>query len=597
MAYRSYLMVCAGTGCVANQSIKLKEKLVDEIRKKGLQDEVAVVTTGCNGFCAVGPLMVVQPDGIFYQLLKEGDIPHLVEEHFIKGRPVKQLMYTPVNANVPIPKMAQIPFFADQVPVVLRNRGIINPESIEEYIARGGYEALAKVLTSMAPMDVINEIKASGLRGRGGGGFPTGIKWEACRNMPGDVRYIVCNADEGDPGAFMDRSVLEGDPHSVLEGMIIGAYAIGASFGYIYCRAEYPLAVKRLNIAIQQARDKGYLGLDILGIEGFNFDIVVKEGAGAFVCGEETALIASIEGERGMPRKRPPFPAVSGLWKRPTNINNVETFANIPWIIINGAAAYAKYGTEKSKGTKVFALTGKIKNGGLVEVPMGITIKDIIYKLGGGIIDDKKFKAVQLGGPSGGCIPEYLSHTIVDYDSVNATGAIMGSGGMVVMDETTCMVDIARFFLDFTQKESCGKCTFCRIGTKRMLEILTRITEGEGREGDIEKLEELSYQIKDGSLCGLGQTAPNPVLTTLKYFRDEYEAHIRDKKCPALNCKKLLTYEIIPDKCTGCMVCKKGCPTKAIEGERKQIHIIHQNLCIKCGDCFAKCKFDSIKIF
>jgi NADH-quinone oxidoreductase subunit F len=394
----------------------------------------------------------------------------------------------------------------------------------------------------------------------------------------------------------MDRSVLEGDPHSVLEGMIIGAYAIGASFGYIYCRAEYPLAVKRLNIAISQARDKGYLGNDILGIEGFNFDIAVKEGAGAFVCGEETALIASIEGERGMPRKRPPFPAVSGLWKKPTNINNVETYSNIPWIIINGAVEYAKYGTEKSKGTKVFALTGKIKNGGLVEVPMGITIKDIIYKLGGGIIDDKKFKAVQMGGPSGGCIPEYLSHTIVDYDSVNATGAIMGSGGMVVMDETTCMVDIARYFLDFTRKESCGKCTFCRIGTKRMLEILTRITEGEGVEGDMEKLEELAYQIKDGSLCGLGQSAPNPVLTTIKYFRDEYEAHIKHKKCPALNCKKLLTYEIIPDKCTGCMVCARGCPSKAIEGEKKKVHYIFQDRCIQCGDCYTKCKFDAISV-
>ena len=395
----------------------------------------------------------------------------------------------------------------------------------------------------------------------------------------------------------MDRSVLEGDPHSVLEGMIIGAYAIGASDGVIYCRAEYPLAIKRLNIAIDQARERGYLGKDILGIEGFDFDIYIKEGAGAFVCGEETALIASVEGERGMPRKRPPFPAVSGLWKKPTNINNVETYANIPWIITNGAEAYAKYGTEKSKGTKVFALTGKIKNGGLVEVPMGITIKDIIYKLGGGIIDDKKFKAVQLGGPSGGCIPEYLSHTIVDYDSVNATGAIMGSGGMVVMDETTCMVDIARFFLEFTCKESCGKCTFCRVGTKRMLEILTRITEGEGKNGDIEKLEELAYQIKDASLCGLGQTAPNPVLTTIKYFRDEYEAHIRDKKCPAVYCKNLLTYEIIPEKCTGCMVCKRGCPTQAITGEKKQVHFIHQDKCIQCGDCYTKCKFDSILVF
>jgi NADH-quinone oxidoreductase subunit F len=407
---------------------------------------------------------------------------------------------------------------------------------------------------------------------------------------------MICNADEGDPGAFMDRSILEGDPHSVLEGMMICGFAIGASEGYIYCRAEYPLAIKRLNIAIKQAREKGYLGKNIFGIPNFDFDLQIKEGAGAFVCGEETALIASIEGERGMPRRRPPFPAESGLWKSPTNINNVETFANVPWIVYHGGDKYAQYGTEKSKGTKVFALTGKIKHGGLVEVPMGITIKDIIYKLGGGIANDKKFKAVQLGGPSGGCIPEYLSDTIVDYDSVNATGAIMGSGGMVVMDETTCVVDVARFFLDFTQKESCGKCTFCRIGTKRMLEILTRITEGDGREGDIEMLEELAVTIKDSSLCGLGQTAPNPVLTTLKYFRDEYEAHIRDKKCPALSCKKLLTYEVVADNCTGCMACSKGCPVDAIDGGKKEIHFIKQDICIKCGVCYTKCKFKAIKL-
>ncbi|HSG68478.1 MAG TPA: NADH-ubiquinone oxidoreductase-F iron-sulfur binding region domain-containing protein, partial [Bacteroidales bacterium] len=411
-----------------------------------------------------------------------------------------------------------------------------------------------------------------------------------------DEKYIICNADEGDPGAFMDRSVLEGDPHSVLEGMIIGAYAIEATGGVIYCRAEYPLAIKRLEIAIRQAREKGYLGKNILGIDGFNFDIYIKEGAGAFVCGEETALIASVEGQRGMPRKRPPFPAASGLWKKPTNINNVETFANIPWIILNGASEYAKYGTEKSKGTKVFALAGKIKRSGLVEVPMGMSIKDVIFKLGGGIQDDKEFKAVQMGGPSGGCIPSHLSDTIVDYDSVNATGAIMGSGGMVVMDETTCMIDVARFFLDFTQKESCGKCTFCRIGTKRMLEILTRITEGKGEEGDIERLEELSYQIKDNSLCGLGQTAPNPVLTTIKYFRDEYEAHIRDKKCPSRVCTNLLTYTVDETNCTGCTVCAKNCPVDAISGERKEIHHIDQDVCIKCGVCYTKCKFDAIKL-
>ena len=447
------------------------------------------------------------------------------------------------------------------------------------------------------PEDVIKTVLDSGIRGRGGAGFSTGMKWNFARNSRSDEKYVVCNADEGDPGAFMDRSVLEGDPHSVLEGMIICAYAIGANHGYIYCRAEYPLAVKRLNLAINQAREKKYLGNNLFGIEGFNFDIIVKEGAGAFVCGEETALMASIEGQRGMPRKRPPFPAVQGLWKKPTNINNVETFANIPWIILNGSAAYSQYGKEKNRGTKVFALTGKIKNGGLVEVPMGITIKDIIYKLGGGIIDDKKFKAVQLGGPSGGCIPEYLSDTPIDYESVTATGAIMGSGGMVVMDETTCMVDVARFFLDFTQKESCGKCTFCRIGTKRMLEILTRITQGEGKEEDIPALEELAMQIKDASLCGLGNSAPNPVLTTLKYFRNEYEAHIRDKKCPSLYCKKLLTYEVIPDKCTGCVVCKRGCPVGAIDGDKKIVHFIHQEICTKCGDCYSKCKFDAIKIY
>ncbi|NCO54832.1 MAG: NADH-quinone oxidoreductase subunit F, partial [Bacteroidetes bacterium] len=432
--------------------------------------------------------------------------------------------------------------------------------------------------------------------GRGGGGFSTGMKWKFAFNNKSDEKYIICNADEGDPGAFMDRSVLEGDPHSVLEGMIIAAYSIGGTEGVIYCRAEYPLAIIRLNIALSQAREKSYLGKNIFGKEGFNFDIHVKEGAGAFVCGEETALMASVEGERGMPRRRPPFPAVSGLWKKPTNINNVETFANVAGIILNGAASFNKYGTEKSKGTKVFALTGKIKHGGLVEVPMGISINDIIFKLGGGIQNDKKFKAVQLGGPSGGCIPSYMSDTIVDYDSVNATGAIMGSGGMVVMDETTCMVDMARFFLDFTQKESCGKCTFCRVGTKRMLEILTRITEGKGSEGDIELLEELAYQIKDGSLCGLGQTAPNPVLTTIKYFRNEYEAHIKDKKCPAYNCKKLITYTVVEDKCTGCVVCAKNCPVNAITGERKKVHFINQEICIKCGVCFNKCKFEAIKL-
>lgn len=578
--------LAAGAGKVYDEIARIKDadNLDFELKK-----------TSCIGMCFREPLVeIIDESGSYlYGDVDVKKIDEIIDKHIVNFSPIKEYVVKSENFETPFKD-----YFDGQVKITLRNCGYIDPESIDEYESRKGYQAIKKIANEKISVhDVIKTVLDSGLRGRGGGGFPTGLKWRFANNNRNDEKYIICNADEGDPGAFMDRSVLEGDPHSVLEGMIIGAYSIGASFGYIYCRAEYPLAVKRLNIAIGQARERGYLGTDILGIEGFNFDVAVKEGAGAFVCGEETALIASIEGERGMPRKRPPFPAVSGLWRKPTNINNVETYANIPWIIINGADAYAKYGTEKSKGTKVFALTGKIKNGGLVEVPMGITIKDIIYKLGGGIIGDKKFKGVQLGGPSGGCIPEYMSHTIVDYDSVNATGAIMGSGGMVVMDETTCMVDIARFFLDFTQKESCGKCTFCRIGTKRMLEILTRITEGEGKEGDIERLEELSIQIKDGSLCGLGQTAPNPVLTTIKYFRDEYEAHIRDKKCPALNCKKLLTYEIIPDKCTGCMVCKRGCPTSAIEGERKAVHFIHQDLCIKCGDCYSKCKFEAIKVF
>ncbi len=578
--------IAAGAGKVYEelQRIKVADNLDFELKK-----------TSCIGMCFKEPLVeIIDETGSYlYGEVDSKKADEIIEKHIVNFTPVKEYI---VKSDTTETKFDH--YFEGQVKIALRNCGYIDPENIDEYEARGGYQAIKKIANErIGVQEVIKSILDSGLRGRGGGGFPTGLKWKFANNNRSKEKYIICNADEGDPGAFMDRSVLEGDPHSVLEGMIIGAYAIGASDGVIYCRAEYPLAIKRLNIAIAQARDKGYLGKDILGIEGFDFDLYIKEGAGAFVCGEETALIASVEGERGMPRKRPPFPAVSGLWRKPTNINNVETYANIPWIISNGAKEYAKYGTEKSKGTKVFALTGKIKNGGLVEVPMGITIKDIIYKLGGGIIDDKKFKAVQLGGPSGGCIPEYLSHTIVDYDSVNATGAIMGSGGMVVMDETTCMVDIARFFLEFTCKESCGKCTFCRVGTKRMLEILTRITEGDGREGDIEKLEELAYQIKDGSLCGLGQTAPNPVLTTIKYFRDEYEAHIRDKKCPALNCKKLLTYEIIEDKCTGCMVCKRGCPTKAISGEKKMPHFIDQELCIKCGDCYSKCKFDSIKIF
>lgn len=578
--------IAAGAGKVYDELIRIKEadNMDYELKK-----------TSCIGMCFREPLVEIRDESgsYLYGNVDVKKINDIVDKHILKYSPIKEYI---VHSDVL--EGSESAYFDGQVKIVLRNCGFIDPESIDEYESRGGYNAIRKIADeNISCQDVIKTIMDSGLRGRGGGGFPTGMKWKFVESAAGSQKYVICNADEGDPGAFMDRSVLEGDPHSVIEGMIIAAYSIGASEGVIYCRAEYPLAVKRLNIAIDKAREKGYLGKDIFDIEGFDFDLHVKEGAGAFVCGEETALIASVQGERGMPRKRPPFPAISGLWNKPTNINNVETYANVPWIIMNGAANYAKYGTEKSKGTKVFALTGKIKNGGLVEVPMGMTIKEIIYNLGGGIVNDKKFKAVQLGGPSGGCIPEHLSDTMIDYDSVTATGAIMGSGGMVVMDETTCMVDIARFFLDFTRKESCGKCTFCRIGTKRMLEILTRITEGEGREGDIEKLEDLAIKIKDGSLCGLGQTAPNPVLTTLKYYRDEYEAHIRDKKCPALSCKKLLTYEVIPEKCTGCVVCKRGCPSGAIEGDKKVVHFINQELCIKCGDCYSKCKFDAIKIY
>ena len=569
-------------------------KTFDEFHriKKADRLDFEIKKTSCIGMCFREPLVEIIDDSgkYLYGSVDVKRVDEIIEKHIKNLSPIPEYIIESEKY-----KSEDAGFFDGQVKIALRNCGHMDPESIEEYESRGGYDAMRNISNAnLSPDKVIQTVLDSGIRGRGGGGFPAGMKWKFARNNTSDKKYVICNADEGDPGAFMDRSILEGDPHSVIEGMMICAYAIGASEGYIYCRAEYPLAIKRLNIALSQAHEKGYLGKNIFGIPNFNLDIHIKEGAGAFVCGEETALIASIEGERGMPRRRPPFPAESGLWKNPTNINNVETLANIPWIISHGSQEYAKFGTEKSKGTKVFALTGKIKHGGLVEVPMGITIKDIIYKLGGGITGDKKFKAVQLGGPSGGCIPEYLSHTQVDYDSVNATGAIMGSGGMVVMDETTCVVDVAKFFLDFTQKESCGKCTFCRIGTKRMLEILTRITNGEGKEGDIELLEEMAQTIKDGSLCGLGQTAPNPVLTTIKYFRDEYEAHIRDHKCPALSCKKLLTYEVIPENCTGCMACAKGCPVNAIEGEKKQVHHISQDICIQCGVCFTKCKFKAI---
>jgi NADH-quinone oxidoreductase subunit F len=589
---KTKVIVGLGSCGVAAGAGKVYEKIRMMQQTENLDFELK--KTSCVGMCYREPLVeIIDETGSYlYGEINEERAVEVIDKHFNQQSPVKEYL---VKSD--LFETSDKSFTESQVKIVLRNCGYIDPENIDDYEARQGYRAIKKIAGQrISRYDVIQTVLSSGIRGRGGGGFPTGLKWKFANDNKSSEKYIICNADEGDPGAFMDRSVLEGDPHSVIEGMIIAAYAIEGTGGVIYCRAEYPLAIKRLNIALDQARAKGYLGNNVLGISGFNFDIYIKEGAGAFVCGEETALIASVEGERGMPRKRPPFPAASGLWRRPTNINNVETYANIPWIILNGAGEYAKYGTEKSKGTKVFALAGKIKRSGLVEVPMGITIRDIIFKLGGGIQHDRKFKAVQMGGPSGGCIPEYMADTIVDYDSVNATGAIMGSGGMVVMDEDTCMVDVAKFFLNFTQEESCGKCTFCRVGTKRMLEILTRITEGKGEDGDIEKLEDLAYEIKDNSLCGLGQTAPNPVLTTIRYFKHEYEAHIRDKKCPAKACKALLTYEVIADKCTGCTVCAKNCPVNAIDGERKQIHFIRQADCIKCGMCYTKCKFEAIKL-
>ncbi len=605
MAYRTYLMVCAGTGCVANQSMKIKDKLEAEIKKQGLDNEVAVVTTGCNGFCAVGPLMVVQPDGIFYQLLKESDIPYLVQEHLLKGRPVKELLYTPPKEKTPVPKMSDIPFFADQTLIVLRNRGLINPENIDEAISRGAYEGLAKVLTSMTPDQVIREIKASGLRGRGGGGFPTGIKWETCKNVPGDTHYVLCNADEGDPGAFMDRSTIESDPHAVLEGMCIGAFAIGAREGFIYIRNEYPIALERLKIAIGQAREYGLLGKNIFG-KGFDFDVRIVRGAGAFVCGESTALMASIEGKPGEPRAKYVHTVEKGLWDKPSCLNNVETWANVPQIIMRGAGWFSGIGTGDvsadawggSKGTKVFSLSGKVNNTGLIEVPMGITLRKIIFDIGGGIKDGKKFKAVQTGGPSGGFIPESLIDLPVDYEELTKVGSMMGSGGMVVTDEDNCMVDMAKYFLAFTQAESCGKCVPCREGTKRMLDILEKITSGEGTEEDLVLLEELSNMVVESSLCALGGSAPNPVLTTLKYFRTEYEEHVKHKKCPAHSCRKLITYTIDPQICVekghGCDVCRKNCPDGAITGETKKVHAIDVMKCGKCGICSDVCKFDAI---
>jgi NADH:ubiquinone oxidoreductase subunit F (NADH-binding)/(2Fe-2S) ferredoxin/NAD-dependent dihydropyrimidine dehydrogenase PreA subunit len=589
---RAHVLICAGTGCVSSGSKKVESALREQLAAKGLDKEVKIVETGCHGFCEMGPLVIVYPEGVFYVRVQEADVPEIVDSHLYKGRIVERLLFKEPISHEKIPNYNDIQFYKKQHRMVLANCGHINPESIEEYIAVGGYEALGKALTSMNPETVVEEMKKSGLRGRGGGGFPTGMKWGFTQNAPGTKKYVVCNADEGDPGAFMDRSVLEGDPHRVIEGMAVCGYAIGADEGYVYVRAEYPLAIKRLKIAIKQAEDMGLLGENIFN-SGFNFRLKIKEGAGAFVCGEETALLASIEGKRGMPRPRPPFPAISGLWGKPTNINNVETFANVPQIILNGAEWYASIGTEKSKGTKVFALTGRINNTGLAEVPMGITMREIIYDIGGGIPNGKKFKAVQIGGPSGGCLPEQLLDLPIDYDSLIQAGAMMGSGGLVVMDETTCMVDVARFFLNFTQSESCGKCTPCREGTKRMLEILTRITEGEGKEGDIELLEDMAKNIKNSALCGLGQTAPNPVLSTLKYFRHEYEAHIKEKRCPAGACAKLAGYSIT-EACKGCGLCKKVCPVEAITGEIKGRHAIGTDKCIKCGACMAKCPFKAI---
>ena len=602
--FRIHALICGGTGCTSSGSAEIQEALHREIAAQGLEDEIKVVQTGCFGLCALGPIMIIYPEGVFYSKVTADDVPEIVEEHFLKGRPVERLIYkeeeNETEEQILNSSLSNTQFYKKQLRVALRNCGVINPENIDEYIAMDGYFALAKVLKEMTPEDVIKTILDSGLRGRGGGGFPTGRKWQFARNSVSDKKYVVCNADEGDPGAFMDRSVLEGDPHAVLEAMAIAGYAIGADEGWIYIRAEYPIAVARLKIAIKQAREYGVLGNDIFGT-GFNFDIHIRLGAGAFVCGGETALLTSIEGNRGMPRSRPPFPAIKGLWGKPTIINNVETYANIAQIILKGPEWFASMGTEKSKGTKVFALGGKIHNTGLVEIPMGTTLREIVEDIGGGVPNGKKFKAAQTGGPSGGCIPASLIDTPIDYDNLTAIGSMMGSGGLIVMDEDTCMVDLAKFFLEFTVDESCGKCSPCRIGTRRMLEILTRITEGNGTLEDLDELEEIAATLKTNSLCALGQTAANPVLSTIKHFRDEYLAHIVDKKCPAGVCKKLMHYTVIKDKCFGCGMCMRACPTNAISktdytapGKKLPAVEIDSKKCIKCGACIATCKFKAI---
>lgn len=591
--YRSHVLICGGTGCTSSKSDKLQEKFEKLLVEKDLDKEVKVVRTGCFGLCEAGPIIIVYPEGAFYSQINIEDVEEIIEEHLLKGRIVKRLLFKNSIDEDIIKSVDEVEFYKKQKRIALKNCGIINPEDIDEYIAFDGYMALGKALIEMTPEEVIGVMKDSGLRGRGGGGFPAGLKWGFTANAEGDQKYVLCNADEGDPGAFMDRSILEGDPHAVIEAMAIAGYAIGSNIGYVYVRAEYPIAVQRLQIAIDQAKEKGLLGKDIFGTD-FEFDMEIRLGAGAFVCGEETALIASIEGQRGMPRNKPPYPAIKGLWQKPTLINNVETYANVPQIILHGADWFRSMGTEKSPGTKVFALGGKINNTGLIEIQMGTTLREVIYEIGGGIPNGKKFKSVQTGGPSGGCITTKDLDTPIEFDSLTAIGSMMGSGGMIVMDEDNCMVDIARFFLDFTVEESCGKCPPCRIGTKRMLEILEKITSGKGEPEDLNKLEKLAKNIKSSSLCGLGQTAPNPVLSTLKHFRDEYEAHVNEKTCPSGVCKDLLSYFIIEDKCKGCTVCVKACPSDAITGERKEVHVIHHDKCIKCGACLEKCPFNAI---